>query len=73
MFRSESILYGLAIACPLHNCDHSCPIDKIRDMSIRDRLLYLETLSKDEKSELIERHGKCIEEFETKYFHNMEK
>ena len=73
MFESESVLYGLAIACPLHNCDHSCPIDQIRDMPIRDRLIYLGTLNNEEKAELIERHNKCIQEFEAKYFHTIGK
>jgi len=73
MFEFESLLYGLAIACPLNNCDQSCPIDKIRDMPIRERLFYLGNLSKLEKQELLTRHHNCIEEFEEKYFHNMAK
>lgn len=73
MFEFESLLYGLAMACPLHNCDKSCPIDKIRHMPIKERLLYLENLSKIEKQDLILRHNACIQEFEAKYFNNTAK
>ncbi len=69
MAEFDSFLYGLAIACPLHNCDQSCPIDKIREMPIKERINYLEDLSKEEKGELITRHNACIEAFEEKYFH----
>ena len=68
MFEFDSLLYGLAMSCPLHNCDQSCPIEKIRDMPIRDRLYHLNTLSKVEKTGLHDRHKNCIEEFEAKYF-----
>ena len=70
MIEYDSFIYGLAIACPLHNCDQSCPIDKIREMPIRKRLDYLEVLSKEEKSKLLTKHKTCIEQFEEKYFHN---
>ena len=73
MFEPESLLYGLSIACPLHNCNESCPIDKIREMPIKERIHHLESLSKEEKANLVKMHNKCIEEFEAKYFKNIKK
>ncbi len=68
MIERDNLLYGLIIACPLHNCDQSCPIEKIRDLPVRERVSHLSKLNKEERISLITKHRMCINEFEKKYF-----
>jgi hypothetical protein len=67
MIENDSLLYGLIIACPLHNCNQSCPIEMIRDLPVRERITHLSKLDKEERKNLITRHRVCIHEFEEKY------
>ena len=69
MEERDSLLYGLIISCPLHNCQKECPIQEIRNLPVRDRLTYIGKLNREDRQSLITHHRVCINEFEKKYFH----
>jgi len=50
-------LYGLIFGCPFGNCLDDCPLKQIRELSVDDRLLYIENLSHFEKEKLVELHN----------------
>jgi hypothetical protein len=67
MIELESLLFDLAIVCPLNNCDDYCPMYKVRSMNIKEKLDYLDNLNTKEKRVLLEIHNACKKQFERKY------
>ena len=67
MLEIDNIIFGLAVGCPIKECNINCPLVGIRKLSIRDRMAYILKLSPKEKNQIIDSHKLCIQHFEAKF------
>jgi len=52
--------YGLIFNCPVGNDLDGCIYKNIRQYSMKERILYYNSLTDTEKKILIEKHKKCL-------------
>ena len=60
MAKSLTNYYGLVFNCPIGNELSNCEFKAIRELKIKERLAYYNTLTEHEKNTLIEKHQRCI-------------
>ena len=70
MERCKSHLYGLMFKCPFKIEIENCPFKLLREMEIKDRILFIETLSINDGFELLSAHQSCLTIREKKIFLN---
>ena len=59
--------YGLLFGCPFQDEDRDCPLNKLRKLSIEDRMENIKNMSIKELKELEEHHKHCLNEREDLY------
>ncbi len=52
--------YGLIFDCPMGNELRDCAFKDIRKMNLHDRINFLNSMSDEQKSEIIKRHKHCL-------------
>ena len=57
--NEENELYGLAYACPHNDRKGDCPLKVIEKLSFKQKVLWINRLSKDEKEIILEHHKAC--------------
>ena len=60
MVKSYANYYGLIFNCPVGSEAMSCDYRKIRQLKIKERLVYYNALPEQEKDKLIEKHQQCL-------------
>ena len=60
MENSYSRYYGLLFDCPVDDGLANCGYKRIRLLNLKDRLVYYDALTENEKQALIEKHQKCL-------------
>jgi len=61
MYRKDTLLFGLIFECPLKNELSVCPLNEIRTLPIRERIIFVNNLSDTEKRKILNSHEICIE------------
>ena len=59
LMAGENNLYGLAYCCPYLQRKDDCPFIKMEDHSFKEKMTWLDNLSKMEKDEILEHHRAC--------------
>ena len=60
MEKSFTSYYGLLFNCPVDDGLESCGFKRIRQFNLKDRLIYYDALTMNEKKTLIEKHQRCL-------------
>lgn len=62
-------LSGLIFACPFGEKTGCCPFGSIQKMSVENRIEYIESLSNNQITSLLNKHSTCLKhrEFSTKH------
>ena len=60
MAKCYTNYYGLIFNCPVGNEVINCDFKKIRQLKTKERLVYYDALTEQEKNTLIRRHLQCI-------------
>jgi hypothetical protein len=55
----ENSLYGLAYDCPHLERKVDCPIKEVEHLSFKEKVKWIEGLSKEEKEAILEHHKVC--------------
>jgi len=66
MEKCNSNYYGLIFKCPVESELKSCVYSHIRELLSKERIVYYDALTDDEKKMLIEKHQRCLAARETK-------
>ena len=53
-------LYGLAYACPHNDREGDCHLKAIEQLPFKQKVLWINRLSKDEKETILEHHKACF-------------
>jgi len=67
MFYDDQI-YGYAFGCPFQQRDHDCPLADIDHLTVREKVNWVNSLSKEQMRKIIENHLFCIEKRERHKF-----
>jgi hypothetical protein len=54
--KEENNLYGLVYNCPILQRKGDCPFMKVDQLSFKEKVKWLEGLSKEEKEAILEHH-----------------
>ena len=57
--KEEHNLYGLAYNCPTIRRKSDCPLKEIDHLSFKEKVKWVEGLSKEEKEAILEHHKVC--------------
>lgn len=60
MGENYSNYYGLLFNCPFGNEVYTCVLNGIRKIGAKERLVYYEALTSNERRVLIKRHHECL-------------
>jgi len=60
MEKCYTSYYGLLFNCPVDGGLESCGFKRIRQFTLKKRLIYFDALTMNEKKTLIEKHQKCL-------------
>jgi hypothetical protein len=52
-------LYGLAFECPYFDRQDDCPLKEMEQLTLREKVNWINSLSQDGKQKLIEKHKNC--------------
>ena len=52
-------LYGLAYACPHFDRQHDCPLKAIELLPFKQKIVWINALSNEEKEIILEYHNAC--------------
>lgn len=55
----ENDLYGLAYRCPILERRVDCPLKEVDHLSFKEKVIWIQSLSKEEKAILMEFHLVC--------------
>ena len=66
MKRDHSDYYGLIFGCPMGSESKDCAYKTIRNKPLGERIKYIASITKDERSILVKRHKDCITRRENK-------
>jgi len=55
----ENNLYGLAYGCPCIERKEDCPLREIDHLSFKEKIMWIDALSKEEKVTILEHHKFC--------------
>ena len=58
----ELILYGIAYECPHKERKVDCPFQKIEHLSYKEKIEWLNMISKEKKTALVKHHLQCTTE-----------
>jgi len=53
------IIYGLAFGCPYLDRQDNCPLKELEQLSFKEKVNWINSLSQDRKQKLIEKHKNC--------------
>ena len=56
----DAALFGLAVECPLGDCERRCPLDPLRDKPLRERFIQITALSHAGKLRLMREMVGCF-------------
>jgi hypothetical protein len=57
--KDVNSLYGLAFDCPYYDRQDDCPLKEIEQLPLREKVNWINSLSKDRKLKMIEKHKNC--------------
>ena len=52
-------LYGLAFDCPYFDRQDDCPLKEMEQISFKEKVNWINSLSQERKQKLIEKHKNC--------------
>ena len=52
-------LYGLAFDCPYFDRQDDCPLKEMEQLSFKEKVTWINSLSMEGKQKLIEKHKNC--------------
>ena len=52
-------IYGLAFDCPIYDRRDDCPLKEMEQLSFKEKVNWINSLSQDQKQKLIEKHKNC--------------
>jgi len=53
------IIYGLAFDCPYFDRQDDCPLKEMEQISFKEKVNWINSLSQERKQKLIEKHKNC--------------
>ena len=57
--NEENYLYGLAYNCPAKQRQDDCPLNVMEHLSFKEKVNWINELSKEEKKVILEQHQVC--------------
>ena len=57
--KDVNSLYGLAFDCPYFDRQVDCPLKEIEQLPFKEKVNWINSLSKERKQKLIEKHKIC--------------
>jgi len=57
--KEENNLYGLAYECPTKQRQDDCPLKMMEHLSFKEKVNWINELSKEEKKVILEQHQVC--------------
>ena len=64
--NNEIDLYGCTIGCPVKDRINDCPFIEVEHLSIKEKLIWIKSLSKKKNESLVEHHLFCSKKREQK-------
>lgn len=61
-----SWVLGLVVECPLNDPTSKCPVNKLRDLPIKDSATRISDMEENQLDEIISYHRQCLWERERK-------
>ena len=55
----DNEIYGCAYGCPKQKRSWDCPFNEIENFSFKERVFWIQSLSKEERESIIEHHRFC--------------
>jgi hypothetical protein len=62
----DDLLYGCAFGCPLLMRDQNCPFNEVDHLSIREKVIWIQSLELETKQMIADHHLFCSKKKEIK-------
>ena len=62
----DNELYGCTFGCPVQTRNKECPFNEIEHLSIKEKVIWINSLSREKRESLFEHHLFCSKKREQK-------